>query len=131
MSVENNGFHIDGFTNENTTSQQIKEGVYRYTLGEYLSELQVTKLDNEIICYWGAWLRYGESSSVEDFQFKWIDGQYDYEVTGLRTNQQDNVNITIKNDSIIITMKNIEGKTYSPDVKEYKQFQAEYKYIEM
>ena len=129
--LENNGFHIDGFTNENTTSQQIKEGVYRYTLGEYLSELQVTKLDNEIICYWGAWLRYGESASVEDFQFKWIDGQYDYEVTGLRTNQLYNVNITIKNDSIIITMKNIEGKTYSPDGKECEQFQAEYKYIEM
>lgn len=129
--LENNGFHIDGFTNENTTSQQIKEGVYRYTLGEYLSELQVTKLDNEIICYWGAWLRYGESASVEDFQFKWIDEQYDYEVTGLRTNQLYNVNITINNDSVIITMKNIEGKTYSPDGKECEQFQAEYKYIGM
>lgn len=105
----------------------LKEGTYRYTSDEFFAELRVENVNGNKQCYWGEW--YGPSASIEDFEFIWIDGIYDYEVIGWRSKQLIKVNIELQEQSIIISVFNTEGEMYFNQGEVNNEFKAEYKLV--
>lgn len=106
----------------------LKEGVYRYIDGDFLSELRVTDGGDNKQCYWGEWYNYGESASIEDFEFVWTEGKYDYEVIGWRSKEKLKLNIDVRENSIVVTIVNTEGILYSNQRNANNEFKAEYEY---
>lgn len=105
----------------------LQEGIYRYSSGDFLAELRVDIVDGKKQCYWGEW--YGASASIEDFEFTWIDGIYDYEVIGWRSKQLLKVSIELQEQSIVINLFNTEGQIYFNQGEVNNEFKAEYKLV--
>ena len=118
---------------ENTpnTESVLKEGVYRYSDGDFRAELQVCTEGDKKQCYWGEWYNYGASASVEDFVFTWEDGKAEYEVQGRRSGETLSVKLDIQGETVAITIKNQDGVLYygAGMQQEGKEFQAEYSYV--
>jgi len=113
------------------TESVLKEGVYRYSDGDFRAELQVSTEGDKKQCYWGEWYNYGASASVEDFMFTWEDGKTEYEVQGQRSGETLSVKLDIQGESVVITIKNQDGVLYygAGMQQEGKEFQAEYAYV--
>lgn len=109
----------------------LKDGIYRYSDGDFRAELQVSTVGDKKQCYWGEWYNYGASSSVEDFVFTWEDGKTEYEVQGQRSGETLSVKLEIKGESVVITIKNQDGVLHygAGMQQEGKEFQAEYAYV--
>lgn len=113
------------------TGSTLKDGVYRYSDGDFRAELQVSTVGNKKQCYWGEWYNYGASASVEDFVFTWEDGKTEYEVQGQRSGETLSVKLDVQGESVIITIKNQNGVLYygAGMQQEEKEFWAEYTYV--
>ena len=57
-------------------------GSYRFTSGEFLSELQIYETDGSKQASLVFWHNYGESASDETFFFEWKDNTWEYEAWG-------------------------------------------------
>lgn len=114
---------------KNNNDLILQEGTYRYSAGDFLAELFVTTEEDKKLCYWGEWDNYGESASIEDFEFIWVDGIYSYEVIGWRSNQLLEVNIELREQSIILSIVNTEGTMYSDQGSSSNEFKAEYVFV--
>lgn len=108
------------------TNCTLEEGIYSYSKGESLSSLRVVIENGEKKCYWGTWYNYGDAASLEDFEFIWKDGQYDYDVIGWRSRELMNVNVELKERSIILDIAYIGNEMYF-EQGESNRFKAEYK----
>lgn len=113
------------------TESTLKDGVYRYSDGDFRAELQVSTVGDKKQCYWGEWYNYGASASVEDFVFTWEDGKTEYEVQGQRSGETLSVKFDIQGEAVIITIKNQDGILHygAGMQQEGKEFQAEYAYV--
>lgn len=113
------------------TESTLKDGVYRYSDGDFRAELQVSTVGDKKQCYWGEWYNYGASASVEDFVFTWEDGKTEYEVQGQRSGETLSVKFDIQGEAVIITIKNKDGILHygAGMQQEGKEFQAEYAYV--
>lgn len=113
------------------TESTLKDGVYRYSDGDFRAELQVSTVGDKKQCYWGEWYNYGASASVEDFVFTWEDGKIEYEVQGQRSKDTLSVKLDVQGESVVITIKNQDGVLHygAGMQQEGKEFQAEYAYV--
>ena len=112
----NQGNEQDGQNDVTMTS--IGEGIYEYANGEKLSQFFVDAIDGKQYATLGFWLRYGEGASQEDFYFEWMDGQWEYEVTGGRSKKSFLLTFSPIENGIHITVTCQEGPYYSWDSDE-------------
>ena len=115
-TTRNQGNEQDGQNDITMTS--IGEGIYEYANGEKLSQFFVDAIDGKQYATLGFWLRYGEGASQEDFYFEWIDGQWEYEVTGGRSKKSFLLTFSPIENGIHITVTCQEGPYYSWDSDE-------------
>ena len=115
-TTRNQGNEQDGQNDITMTS--IGEGIYEYANGEKLSQFSVDAIDGKQYATLGFWLRYGEGASQEDFYFEWIDGQWEYEVTGGRSKKSFLLTFSPIENGIHITVTCQEGPYYSWDSDE-------------
>ena len=100
------------YTVDQVNINGLSNGSYKYSNGEFLSECDIRYDDGVKKCSLGFWFNYGNSPSMEDFFFEWIDGKYEYEVKGNRANKMFHLKFTPTDNGVKISVVCIEGTYY-------------------
>ena len=81
-------------TQNSVTMETLEDGIYEYTEGEYISDLEIYEENGVKKAYLGLWHNYGDSASDEDFYFVWEDGKWKYQIIGNRSAEAFDLDIT-------------------------------------
>ena len=96
----------------NMNEDELAIGDYEYSNGEFLSRFDIDNVDGVKKCTLAFWFNYGNSASMEDFVFDWIDGKYEYEVKGNRANRMFHLKFTPTDNGVKIRVVCTQGKYY-------------------
>ena len=119
---------VYGIDQVNKYEDELINEHYEYSHGEFLSRFDINSSNGVRKASLAFWFNYGNSPSMEDFFFDWIDGKYEYEVKGNRANKMFHLKFTPTDNGMQIRVVCSEGIYYDWESQTESEVWADVEY---